>query len=173
MSGVAQGDAMPSSHRFCCKRDVAIRREVIIFTSLVRTWVRHGGSTRAALGHVDDVRCMNVGLTRAQRALWVLGHAGALAASPHWARLMEHARRTGRLVRHLSKQSVPEEAPRPVGGGGGARSPGRWRRGGGEVAGPQMRPLFLMEGMHRWSVGSRFTHAKQRRAMYVRQQPCA
>ena len=80
-------------------------REVIIF-SLVRTWVRHGGSTRAALGHVDDVRRMNVGLTRAQRALWVLGNRRALQASPHWARLVEHARVTGALVRHPGLQSL-------------------------------------------------------------------
>jgi hypothetical protein len=55
---------------------------------------------------VDDVRRMNVGLTRAQRALWVLGNRRALEASPHWARLVEHARATGALVRHPGPQSL-------------------------------------------------------------------
>jgi senataxin len=77
-------------------------RDVIIL-SLVRT---RGGS----LGHVDDVRRMNVGLTRAQRALWVLGHRRALEASPHWARLVEHARATGALVRHPGPQSLQHDA---------------------------------------------------------------
>jgi senataxin len=88
-------------------------REVIIF-SAVRTCVSHGGggNTRFTLGHVDDVQRMNVALTRAQHALWVLGRVEALAASPHWSRLVEHARRSGRLVRHPSAASlrVPAEA---------------------------------------------------------------
>jgi senataxin len=87
-------------------------REVILF-SAVRTCVSHGGGgTRFTLGHVDDVQRMNVGLTRAKRALWVLGRVEALAASPHWSRLVEHARRSGRLVRHPSTASlrVPAEA---------------------------------------------------------------
>lgn len=82
-------------------------REVIIFT-LVRTRVRSGGgggSTRAQLGHVDDVRRMNVGLTRAQRALWVVGHEQALKASPHWDRLLQHAHACRRVIRHPSKQT--------------------------------------------------------------------
>jgi senataxin len=72
-------------------------RDVIIFSC-----VRTSRGSRNALGHVDDVQRMNVGLTRARHALWVVGHRGALSASPHWAKLIEHARGSDRLIRDMA-----------------------------------------------------------------------
>ena len=45
--------------------------DVVIF-SCVRAHSRHG------VGFLSDVRRMNVGLTRAQRALWILGNSSTL-----------------------------------------------------------------------------------------------
>jgi len=35
-------------------------------------------SRRSGVGFLSDVRRMNVGLTRARRALWILGHSSTL-----------------------------------------------------------------------------------------------
>ncbi|KAL5705865.1 hypothetical protein ACHQM5_024101 [Ranunculus cassubicifolius] len=59
-------------------------RDVIIM-SCVRT-SRHG------VGFVADIRRMNVALTRARRALWVIGNAKALMQSNDWAALISDAK---------------------------------------------------------------------------------
>jgi len=46
--------------------------DVVIF-SCVRAHSRRSG-----VGFLSDVRRMNVGLTRARRALWILGHSSTL-----------------------------------------------------------------------------------------------
>jgi len=84
---------------------------------------------RHALGFVTDVRRMNVALTRARRALWILGSAASLAASPEWASLLEDARGRGCVItdasaallfpadaRLLAEQAVTLEVGRAGGG---------------------------------------------------------
>lgn len=60
--------------------------EIIIF-SCVRA-----SSTRG-IGFLDDIRRMNVGLTRAKSSLWVLGNSRSLSQNEFWGGLIEDARR--------------------------------------------------------------------------------
>ena len=71
-------------------------KDVIIFSS-VRSRPAGGGG-----GHsfVADFRRVNVALTRAREALWLVTSRAALApASPAWARLFEDVERRGLLIR--------------------------------------------------------------------------
>ena len=43
------------------------------------------------MGFLSDVRRLNVAITRAKRALWILGSAATLRADPVWAALIECA----------------------------------------------------------------------------------
>ena len=113
----------------------------VVIVSTVR-----GGERAGGVGFLADVRRMNVALTRAKRALWVVGRMDALRRSPMWARLAEDAAKRGLVVadadsRELFADAVPvarQEAAmeelargrrgwRGDGGGGG--------RGGGSGSG--------------------------------------
>eukprot|EP00854_Cymbomonas_tetramitiformis_P001457 gene1457-2079_t len=54
---------------------------------VVMSCVRTAGN--GAIGFLSDIRRMNVGLTRARKALWVLGNVSALRGNPAWAALIE------------------------------------------------------------------------------------
>jgi senataxin len=56
----------------------------VVILSCVRASARSAG-----VGFVSDVRRTNVAITRAKRALWVLGSAATLRSSSLWRALIE------------------------------------------------------------------------------------
>ncbi|KAF2722195.1 hypothetical protein K431DRAFT_302802 [Polychaeton citri CBS 116435] len=77
--------------------------EIIIF-SCVRA------SPAGGIGFLQDIRRMNVGLTRAKSSLWVLGNSESLVRGQYWRKLVEDAKArdsytTGNLKSMLSKSS--------------------------------------------------------------------
>ncbi|KAF2281610.1 uncharacterized protein EI97DRAFT_34516 [Westerdykella ornata] len=90
--------------------------EVIIF-SCVRA------SPAGGIGFLQDIRRMNVGLTRAKSSLWVLGNSQSLMRGEFWRKLVEDARARGRytegdvlgmLSRHSSAFPAPKEEYEPA-----------------------------------------------------------
>jgi hypothetical protein len=71
--------------------------EIIIF-SCVRARASGG------IGFLEDVRRMNVGLTRAKSSLWILGDSRSLMQGEFWARLIEDAK-----ARHLFSEGIIEQ----------------------------------------------------------------
>ena len=71
-------------------------KDVIIF-SCVRA---NGGS---GIGFLEDIRRMNVGLTRAKYSLWVVGNETSLRASQPWSRFIDHCH----IKRSIIKLSDP------------------------------------------------------------------
>jgi superfamily I DNA and/or RNA helicase len=62
-----------------------------------------GGAS--GIGFLADIRRMNVGLTRARRSLWVVGHAATLHKSAPWRALLQHAKREGVFYQALRPYS--------------------------------------------------------------------
>jgi senataxin len=111
-----------------------------------------GGGASRGVGFLKDVRRVNVALTRAKRALWIVGHAEGLRRSGTiWETLVEDAARRGRVVWNADEREDvlggatsagarddairrlegAFDAPRRFGGGrGGDRGAGGRRRGG-------------------------------------------
>ena len=84
--------------------------EVIIF-SCVRA------SPAGGIGFLQDIRRMNVGLTRAKSSLWVLGNSQSLVRGEFWKKLVvdaqERKRYTdGNVMRMLSEHSSKYPAPK-------------------------------------------------------------
>lgn len=83
--------------------------EVIIF-SCVRA------SPAGGIGFLQDIRRMNVGLTRAKSSLWVLGNSQSLMRGEFWRKLVDDARRRdryteGNVPQMLNKHSSSYPAP--------------------------------------------------------------
>lgn len=77
--------------------------EIIIF-SCVRA------SPAGGIGFLQDIRRMNVGLTRAKSSLWVLGNSDSLSRGQYWRKLVEDAQGrdcyiTGNVMNMLKKPS--------------------------------------------------------------------
>ena len=77
--------------------------EIIIF-SCVRA------SPAGGIGFLQDIRRMNVGLTRAKSSLWVLGNSESLVRGQFWRKLVEDAQArdtytTGNIMSMLKKPS--------------------------------------------------------------------
>jgi senataxin len=84
--------------------------EVIIF-SCVRA------SPAGGIGFLQDIRRMNVGLTRAKSSLWVLGNSQSLVRGEFWRKLIEDAKErkrytTGDLPQMLNQHSSKFPAPK-------------------------------------------------------------
>jgi senataxin len=84
--------------------------EIIIF-SCVRA------SPAGGIGFLQDIRRMNVGLTRAKSSLWVLGNSQSLVRGEFWRKLVEDARdrkryTTGDLPKMLNQHSSKFPAPK-------------------------------------------------------------
>lgn len=74
-------------------------KDVIVF-SCVR-----GESDKRGVGFLRDVRRMNVGITRAKKALWVVGNGKQLCTEPLWRQLFSCAQKNG-LRAELSRDDA-------------------------------------------------------------------
>ncbi|XWS15034.1 hypothetical protein CRYUN_Cryun35bG0059800 [Craigia yunnanensis] len=112
-------------------------RDVIIM-SCVRASI-HG------VGFVADIRRMNVALTRARRALWVMGNANALVQSVDWAALIADAkaRKCYMDMDSLPKDSLSEDFSGPRGLGYSPSQSKDSNMRGLRSAGPRHRSLDM------------------------------
>ena len=86
--------------------------EIIVF-SCVRA------SPAGGIGFLQDIRRMNVGLTRAKSSLWVLGNSQSLMRSEYWEMLVEDAKNRSRysegdILKMLNKHSSNFPAPKEL-----------------------------------------------------------
>lgn len=63
---------------------------------IIFSCVRTAGS--GGIGFLNDLRRLNVALTRAQCSLWLVGNPSSLVQSPVWRSLLNDARDRGALV---------------------------------------------------------------------------
>ena len=85
------GNRMRAAGAWWCQWKSAYRLSEQHFTPV---W-----GSRSGVGFLADVRRMNVAITRAKQALWVLGSAATLGRSPVWAALLGNARERGVVIR--------------------------------------------------------------------------
>ncbi|KAK9867986.1 hypothetical protein WJX84_009523 [Apatococcus fuscideae] len=63
------------------------------------------------VGFVADVRRLNVAITRAKKAMWILGNAATLERSPVWSALITDARERQAVVPHASSAKLFPDCP--------------------------------------------------------------
>lgn len=77
------------------------REKDIMILSCVRApeeGLAPGAVQQGGIGFVDDWRRLNVAITRAKHAMWIVGHAGTLRRSDEWRELINDARKRGAFV---------------------------------------------------------------------------
>lgn len=78
----------------------------VVILSCVRA-----SSKSSGVGFVADIRRMNVAITRAKRALWILGNVKTLKFNPSWAALIEDAEKRGCIIHNaLAKELFPHQS---------------------------------------------------------------
>jgi superfamily I DNA and/or RNA helicase len=110
--------------------------DVVILSCVRAPKPGHAGTLQRAastgIGFLEDVRRMNVAITRARRSLWVLGHLKTLYQSRPWRKLAQHAAAENVLFQAVPKYSAvlrcdrapSAELPQAVPGGTGIRRQG-------------------------------------------------
>lgn len=116
-----------------------------------------GGAGGGGIGFLADVRRVNVALTRAKRALWIVGKCDVLRnGSEVWGRLVEDAARRGAVARDADsfamfdavvRRETQARALRALGGGGA--------NGFDPAAGDRTRDAFGTTG---WSRAAESSH---------------
>ncbi len=109
--------------------------EIIIF-SCVRARASGG------IGFLEDIRRMNVGLTRAKSSLWILGDSRSLMQGEFWARLIEDAK-----ARHLFSEGVMEQGPSLTLPSAASRLADSSRRNSADTGRPAIIACAEMAGM--------------------------
>lgn len=65
---------------------------------------------RSGVGFLDDWRRLNVAITRAKYAMWIVGHAGFLRQSVEWKELINDSRQRGAFVDRASGISASADS---------------------------------------------------------------
>lgn len=77
----------------------------VVILSCVRASSRSSG-----VGFVADIRRMNVAITRAKRALWILGNVRTLKSNPAWSFLIDDAEKRGCVIRNaFARELFPHQ----------------------------------------------------------------
>jgi hypothetical protein len=81
-------------------------KDIVVFDC-----VRSGGDGKYSVGFLSDARRLNVAITRAKRALWIVGNAQFLHKNggPVWAALVEYCQSLNRIVDGAEMERMIEE----------------------------------------------------------------
>jgi hypothetical protein len=99
-------------------------KDLIVFSCVRGPGSQHRASS---IGFLADIRRMNVALTRAKYACWVVGNSRALTRDPNWAAFLKHCMRTKTLAcmcRDRLWAATQPDAGRDAGGVGKGRGGG-------------------------------------------------
>ncbi|KAL4543318.1 hypothetical protein Ndes2526B_g05382 [Nannochloris sp. 'desiccata'] len=104
---------------------------------VILSCVRAGAS--GGLGFVNDIRRLNVAITRARRSLWILGSVATLRSNVEWSALIDDAEERGVVVHDAHAEDLfpdlaywqrKEDITYGGGGGGGGGGGDKTEKGG-------------------------------------------